>query len=160
MSSCCVEVPRYLAKHSECHYLGPVSVSDKSLIVRSREVSKPWDLYLALSDRSEIWQAHRQHCCRCACQMSERCDNLNYHSRCSETSRDLTIRRLRILKQDTGHRDRDVTPNHWWYQKFRQKRVPRVISIVLAKDLELLWCAWTYANTVMGHVCIFVQLIL
>ena len=23
------------------------------------------DRYLELSDRSEIWQAHRQHCCRC-----------------------------------------------------------------------------------------------
>ena len=45
--------------------------------VRSREVSKPWDLYVELSDRSEIWQP-RQHCCRCACQNSKWCDHLNY----------------------------------------------------------------------------------
>ena len=68
--------------------------SIRRLIVRSRKVSKPRDLYLELSDRSEIWQAPRQHCCRCACQISKRCDNLNYQSRGFETSRDLTIRRL------------------------------------------------------------------
>ena len=28
--------------------------------------------YLELSERSEIWQAHRQHCCRCACQIAKR----------------------------------------------------------------------------------------
>ena len=33
------------------------------LIVRSREVSKQRDWYLDLSDRYEIWQAPRQHCC-------------------------------------------------------------------------------------------------
>ena len=64
------------------------------LIVRSRKVSKPRDLYLELSDRSEIWQARRQHCCRCACQISKRYGNLKYQSRGFETSWDLTIRRL------------------------------------------------------------------
>ena len=66
----------------------------KRLTVRSRKDSKPRDLYLALSDRSEIWQAPRQQGCRSACQISKRCDNLNYQSRGFETSRDLTIRRL------------------------------------------------------------------
>ena len=66
----------------------------RRLIVRYRKVSKPRDLYLGLSDRSEIWQAPRQHWCRCACQISKRCDDLNYQSRGFETSRDLTIRRL------------------------------------------------------------------
>ena len=59
-------------------------------IVRSREVSKPRDLWLKLSDRSEIWQALRQHCCRGACQISKRYDKSNYQSRGFETSRDLT----------------------------------------------------------------------
>ena len=68
--------------------------SIRRLIVRSRKVSKPRDLYLELADRSEIWQEHRQHCCWCACQISERCDNLNYQYRGFETSRDLTVRRL------------------------------------------------------------------
>ena len=54
----------------------------------------PRDLYLEFSDRCEIWQALRQHCCRRACQISQRYDNLNCRSRGFETSRDLTIRRL------------------------------------------------------------------
>ena len=75
--------------------LGPVSLYPKRrFIVRSREVSKSRDLYLELFDRSEIWQAHRQHCCRCACQISKRYVSLKYQSRGFETSRDLTIRRL------------------------------------------------------------------
>ena len=40
----------------------------RCLIIRSHEVSKPWDWYLELSDHSEIWQAPQQHCCRGACQ--------------------------------------------------------------------------------------------
>ena len=41
----------------------PVSVYDKTSYKFSRKVSKPGDLYLELSNRSQIWQAHRQHCC-------------------------------------------------------------------------------------------------
>ena len=66
----------------------------RGLIVRSREVSKPRDVYLKLSDGSEIWQAPRHQCCRRACQISKRCDDLNYQSRGFETWRCLTIRRL------------------------------------------------------------------
>ena len=72
----------------------PFQYPKRRLIIRSCEVSKQRDLYLELSDRSEIWQAHRQHCCRCACQISKWYDNLKYQSRGFETSRDLTIRRL------------------------------------------------------------------
>ena len=72
----------------------PSQYPKRRLIVRSREVSKPRDLYLELSNRSEIWQAPRQRCCRSACQISKRCDDLNFQSRGFETSRDLTIRRL------------------------------------------------------------------
>ena len=42
----------------------------KRLILRSREVSKPWDWQFVLSHRFGIWQAPRQHCCRGACQIS------------------------------------------------------------------------------------------
>ena len=49
----------------------PFQYPIRRLNVRYREVSKPRDLYVELSDRSEIWQAHRQHCCRCACQISK-----------------------------------------------------------------------------------------
>ena len=72
----------------------PSHYPKRRLFVRSREVSKPRDLYLELSDRSEIWQALRQHCCRCACQISKRYDNLKYQSRGFETSRNLTKRRF------------------------------------------------------------------
>ena len=75
-------------------HLGPFQYPIRRLIVRSRKVSKPPDLYLESSDRSEFWQAPRQQCCRSASQISKRCDNLNYQSRGFETLRDLTIRRL------------------------------------------------------------------
>ena len=67
----------------------PSQYPKRRLSVRSRKVSKPRDLYLELSDRSEIWQALRQQCCRCACQISKRYDNLKYQSRGFETLRDL-----------------------------------------------------------------------
>ena len=72
----------------------PSQYPKRRLFLRSRKVSKSRDLYLELSDRSEIWQALRQHCCRCACQISKRYDNLKYQSRGFEISRDLTKRRL------------------------------------------------------------------
>ena len=55
--------------------------SIRRLIVASREDSKPRDLYLELFDRSKIWQTHRQYYCQCVCQISKRCDDLNYQSR-------------------------------------------------------------------------------
>ena len=61
----------------------PFQYPIRRLIVRSRKVSKPRDSYLELSDRSEIWQTLRQHCCRLACQISKWCDNLNYNRRAS-----------------------------------------------------------------------------
>ena len=70
--------------------LGPVSISNKTF----RKASRPRDFYLKLFDRSEIWQAHRQQCCRCVCRIWKRCNDFNYHSRGFDTSRDLTIRRL------------------------------------------------------------------
>ena len=79
--------PRHRAK-------APSQYPKRRLFIRSRKVSKLWDLFLEVSDRSEIWQAHRQQCCRCACQISKRYDNLKCQSRDFETSRDLTIRRL------------------------------------------------------------------
>ena len=66
----------------------------RRLIVRSHKVSKSRDSYLNLSDRSDIWQAHRQHCCRGVRLISKRSDDLNYQSGGFETLRDLTIRRL------------------------------------------------------------------
>ena len=72
----------------------PSQYPKRRLFVRSREVSKPRDWYFKLSHRFEIWQAHRQQCCRSACQISERSDNPKCKSQGFETLRDLTERRL------------------------------------------------------------------
>ena len=80
----------------------PFQYPIRRLIVRAREVSKPRDWYLEPPDRSEIWQALRQHCCRIACQIKKRYDNLNYQSRGFETSRDLTIRRFLDIETGPG----------------------------------------------------------
>ena len=63
----------------------------RRFIARFRKVLKPRDLYLELHGRSEIWQAHRQQGCRCACPISKRCDNLNYQSGDFETPREYLI---------------------------------------------------------------------
>ena len=44
----------------------PSQYPKRRLFVRSCEVSKPRDWYFRLSYRFEIWQAHRQQCCRYA----------------------------------------------------------------------------------------------
>ena len=72
----------------------PSQYPKRRLFVRSREVSKPRDWYFKLSYRFEIWQAHRQQCCRSACQISGRSDNFEYKSCGFETLRNLTKRRL------------------------------------------------------------------
>ena len=95
----------------------PSQYPKRCLIVRSREVSKPRDLCLELSDHSEIWQALQQHCCRCACQISKRYNNLKYQSRGFEISRDLTIRRLfgyRDGALDPGQNALENVPARWW----------------------------------------------
>ena len=66
----------------------------RRFIVRSRKVSMPLDLCSKSCDRSSIWLAPRQQCCRPSCQILKRCGNLNYRLRVYDISRDLTIRRL------------------------------------------------------------------
>ena len=75
-------------------FWAPSQYPKRRLFVRSGKVSKPRDWYFILSYRFEIWQAHRQHCCRSACQISELSDNSKYKSRGFESLRDLTERRL------------------------------------------------------------------
>ena len=84
----------YITAPSPAEAWAPSQYPKRRLFVRSRKVSKPRDWYFKLSYRFEIWQAHRQHCCRSACQISERSDNSKYKSRGFETLRDLTERRL------------------------------------------------------------------
>ena len=65
-----------------------------SLTARSREVSKPRDSGLYVSNRFEIWQAPRQQFCRVASQISKRHDHYNMQSRGFETSLGLALGRL------------------------------------------------------------------
>ena len=44
----------------------PFQYPIRRLIVRPHEALKLQNLYLELPNRSKIWLAHRQHCCRCA----------------------------------------------------------------------------------------------
>ena len=76
--------------------------------VRSREVSKPWDLYVELSDRSKIWQPPRQHCCRCACQISKWSFKLPI-SRLRDFTRSYSETSYQILKRCPGQ-DSDSIP--------------------------------------------------
>ena len=65
----------------------------RRLVVISRKVSKPRDLY-----NSSIF-----YLCSSACQISKRCDDLNYEYRRFKISRDLTIRRIfRYSKRGPG----------------------------------------------------------
>ena len=75
-TQCLYDCGRRTAKQ---YIRAPSQYPIRRLIVRSRGVSKPRDLYLELSDRSDIWQAHRQQCCRRVCQISKRYDNLKYY---------------------------------------------------------------------------------
>ena len=50
------------------------------------EILAIWILY-----RFEFWKAHRQYCCRDACQIAERSYNSKYESRGFEASQDLAI---------------------------------------------------------------------
>ena len=64
------------------------------LTARSREVSKTtnnWNWMLYWSYRSEIWQASKQRCCRCVCQMSEWLEKSKTEYSRFETSWDLAV---------------------------------------------------------------------
>ena len=52
-----------------------------------------------LSDCSEIWQVHWQHCCQCTCQVSEWLDHVDTQSCGFEVSWDLAMRHLTLSKQ-------------------------------------------------------------
>ena len=84
------------------HNWYPFECTIRCLIIRSRNVSKPRDLYSELYDRSDIWQARRQQCCLCACQISKRYDNLNHRFRGYGTAQNLAMS-YRILKWDLDY---------------------------------------------------------
>ena len=73
----------------------PSQYPKRRLSARSRKVSKPRNLYLELSERSEILAGTSAAVLpMCLSNLKKRYDNLKYQSRGFETSRDLTKRRL------------------------------------------------------------------
>ena len=72
---------------------GLYSLSGRTSDARSREVSKPRNSFLNFSNRSEIWQAHRQQCCQAVRHISKRYEHCNIRYRGFVTSRDLSVRR-------------------------------------------------------------------
>ena len=76
--------------------LGTLSISDK---MSYHKISQPQDMYLTLSNRSEIWQAPRQLCCWGTCKISQWCDCLNYQSHGMRSSDKTSYRTLkRVLE--------------------------------------------------------------
>ena len=111
------------------------------LIVRSRKVSKARDRVSKCLYRFEIWQVRRQQCCRGVCQISKRSGNSRYKSRGYETLRELTIRRIMILKQD-HRRQKD-----WYWCSLSTKRVKGLPIIFIHKDGLVQDCSNCIANS-------------
>ena len=109
--------------------LGPVSIANKTSHFKILSSLESQDLYLELYYCSQISQAHRQLCWRCACQISKWCYNLNYQSRSFGASRDLMIRLL------IGHWNRALSISSqsrqlwlYWVKRF-------LLNIFLMQDL-------------------------
>ena len=71
----------------------PIHQVDGRLNEISRKIWKFSRLGLNISNRSDIWQAARQHHCRDACQNPELYSHHDVQSRGFETSLDLAVRR-------------------------------------------------------------------
>ena len=109
---------------------GPVSFPIRRLIVTSREVSKPRDWQLKLSQCFEIWQARRQHCCGSAYQISERKYNSEYKFRGVVTLHDITIGRLiKYWNWNMPWLLHGTTVNFWeWIRNFIPHFIGHVVT--------------------------------
>ena len=96
----CNGIQKYDNLLRELRNLGPVSISDNTSFFRSRYVSKAWDRVLKCSYRFDISRAHRQQCCREACQIPNWLDNFKCKFR--HFARSYNYTSDRILKQDLG----------------------------------------------------------
>ena len=63
------------------HIWASIHVADGHLTIRSREISKPWNSGLYVSDHAGSWQAHWQQRCRDACQIFEQHAHYDIQSR-------------------------------------------------------------------------------
>ena len=93
------------------------------VIVRSHEVSNPWNWEIALSCRFAIWYVSRLHCCRDACQITKRHYSSKIISCDLECSWDLSIRcsltqwmgaLATLLTTTTKHETRSKTKSSYW----------------------------------------------
>ena len=119
---------------SQPHLPGPRFNTRYDVLSSDLAKTRNREICIYKPDRSEIWQAPRQHCCRSAWQISKRFDELNYQSRGFETSWDLTIRRLigywngalGIMSEMMPCLSRYVLPH-------RKKRSVRVLKVFIPK---------------------------
>ena len=63
------------------HLVGSIHLAVWRLTIKSHGISRPQDMGSLSSDRSDIWQASRQHRYRDACQIPRRYDNFTNKSR-------------------------------------------------------------------------------
>ena len=82
---------------------GPL-FTDERLAEISREVSKPWDWMLSWSYHSEIWQASRRRCSRCACQRLERLEKSIRISWLRHITRSCGKTSVRLANRGPGNR--------------------------------------------------------
>ena len=96
----------------------PSQYPKRRLFVRSRKVSKPRDWYFKLSYRFEIWQAHRQHCCRSALSNFRAIRQFYLQiSRLRDLTRSYGKTSFRILRR--GHDPGVVMDHRYVYRKYR-----------------------------------------
>ena len=80
---------------------GVYSLCRKTSCTKPRKFSQLWDISLAWSNHSDIWQASRQHCCRDACQISEKSIPVNTQSWSFAILQNLTISLLSVYTPQT-----------------------------------------------------------
>ena len=93
----------------------------KRLIVRSRKVSKLWDLCLEFSVCSAIWQATLQHGCRGAQQIAKQYDDLKYRSCGFEGSRGPLISLSCVIDDHKNRFAFSFGPQYWHVSVFLVK---------------------------------------
>ena len=97
-----------------------------------------------------MWQAPRQHCCRCACQIPKRFDDLNYLiSRLRDFMRSYDKTSYRILKQGLGR-------GHMWWTPLLGTRLADSWSInchfvypemlVIVPKIPISYSTWCYVS--------------
>ena len=105
--------------HTEITNRAPFQYLMKHLVLKSHQVTKPWDWGFKSSHHLEIWQAHRQQCCWGASQISEQLDNSKYESCAFKTLQDLTMKHIigywNGVQVAVHVMTRVLADCHWWF---------------------------------------------